>query len=53
MLAKEIQSELTVCDPTFVGVQTIEELRAILRSTPCFEEGPRYRYELGHCYRGD
>lgn len=50
MLAKEIQSELTTCDPSFVDVPTIEELRDVLTASPCFEQGPRWRYGLGHRY---
>jgi hypothetical protein len=53
MLAGEIQSELTVCDPTFVDVPTIDELRAVLTVNACFEEGPRWRYGLGHRYGRD
>jgi len=48
LLAKEIQHELTLCDPSLVDVPTIEELRAVLSIEPCFEVGPRWRYSLGH-----
>lgn len=50
LLAKDIQDGLTSCDPGLSEVPTINELRALLSATPCFEEGPRWRYSLGHRY---
>ena len=51
LLAREIQDGLTSCDPPLVDVPTAqEELLAVLDASPCFEEGPRWRYMLGHRY---
>jgi hypothetical protein len=50
LLAKEIQEELRQCDPHFSDVPTLDELRGVLNDAPCFEEGPRWRYRLGHRY---
>ena len=50
LLAKEIQYGLSSCDPALRHVPTIDELRAVLNESPCFEERPRWRYNLGHGY---
>lgn len=50
LLAKEIQAGLTICDAAFTDVPTIDELRAVLNAKACFEELPRWRYNLGHRY---
>lgn len=50
LLATEIQDSLRTCDPSLVHVPTIDELRSVLNQSPCFEERPRWRYNLGHRY---
>ena len=47
LLAREIQEGLSSCDPRY-EVPSASELRAVLDAAPCFEEGPRWRYSLGH-----
>ena len=50
LLARDIQEHLIVCDRTFVDVPTMTELRSVLDLSPCFEEGPRWRYGVGNRY---
>lgn len=50
ILVREIQQELRAQVPALVDVPSVDELRSVLRSRPCFEEHQRWRYTLGHRY---
>lgn len=50
MLVPEIRDYLAAEDQLGVRAPTVAELRQIIQGAPCFEEGPRWRYRLGHYY---
>lgn len=51
LLAGEILEHLAGDDQSAFALPSMDELRSVLVRTPCFEEGPRWRYGLGHQYR--
>lgn len=53
LLAREIQDQLRSCDPSLLDVPSTGALRALLDEASCFEEGPRWRYSLGHRHAQD
>jgi hypothetical protein len=50
MLVPEIRGYLATEVQMGENAPSVAELRRLLKKTPCFEEGPRWRYRLGHQY---